>query len=244
MATYLVTPDDYAGWNPTGRNFAYAGGVIGAIGLLCLLILLGRHRPAAASDQMFLSVLVWIGAGGFALMVFAALGSISLSLKTRGTVTLTDTGVTRIVGKRTHSLAWNEIMGFVPMPQGGVTLISTTDKPDIFVPRFLDDYRACIAELKDHGVQGVPPNHLRTRPKKQTWLQSLATFAFVFFHLCAVRAGYPHAQRIAFFVMSLAVLLGAAYYTPKYDALSSRWFSAIVFCGLALWSIWSMAQTW
>ena len=91
MATYHVERDDYAGWSPTGRNFALISAAIGAVGLLSWMSLhghLGVFRSSAASDQLFLGGLVWLGIGGFCLMAFAALGSILLSFKSRGSVSI------------------------------------------------------------------------------------------------------------------------------------------------------------
>jgi hypothetical protein len=77
MATYLATPDDYAGWNPTGRNFTLITGGAGAIGLLAWMSLhhhLGAFRPNAASDQLLLGGLEWLGGGMFVLMGVADVG--------------------------------------------------------------------------------------------------------------------------------------------------------------------------
>ena len=172
MATYLVVPDDYAGWNPTGRNFTLAGAAAGAVGLLSWMSLhnhLGVFRLGEASDQIFLYGLVWLGVGGASLMAFAALGSILLSVRSRGVLAITAEGISRSVNARTRTLAWSEILGFVAMPYGGVTLIATTGKSDIVIPRFLDDYRACIKEIKDQGIHLLPPSSLH-RKSKTSWL--------------------------------------------------------------------------
>jgi hypothetical protein len=164
MATYRAVPDDYAGWNPTGRNFALAGVAVGFVGLLSWLSLHGRlgyFQPSAATDRVFLGGLMWLCIGFFCLMAIVTFGSIMLTLDSRGTVSVTGEGVTRTVGSRTHSLAWSEIQGLVPMPYSGTTLVSVPGKPNIVIPRFLDDYRTCIAEIKDHNIRALPPSSLR-----------------------------------------------------------------------------------
>ncbi len=247
MASYLVIPDDYAGWSPTGRNFALISAAIGALGLLSWMSLhrhLGAFRPAAPSDQLFLSSLVWFGAGGFCLMAFAAMGSILLSLRSRGTVTVTAEGVVRTVNARTRSLAWSEIQGLVPMPYGGVTLVAATADCDIVIPRFLDDYRACIAELKDHGVRTIPASSLR-RKSKSNWRDTARLVCFIFFYSLATGPYESHRLRIASFSASTALALWLLQNDwAKADLTTPRWFTLVVFLGILLFGLWRMAHSW
>ena len=190
MATYLVGPDDYAGWNPTGRNFALISAAVGALGLLSWMSLnhhLGAFRPSAASDQLVLSGLVWLGVGGFALTAMTALGSILLSLRARGTVSVTAEGVFRTIKSRTHSLAWSDIDGFVPMPYGGITLIAASAKDNIVIPRFLDDYRACIDEIKNQGIHVLPASSLRQK-RKTSWIDGVRNFSFIVLSSLAINS--------------------------------------------------------
>jgi hypothetical protein len=247
MATYLVVPDDYAGWNPTGRNFALISASAAAVGLLSWLALhhhLGHYYPSAASDQVFLSGLAYLGAGGAFLMAFAAFGSISLTLKSRGTVDVTSEGVTRVLGKRVQSLTWPEIEGLVPMPQGGVTLISSPGKPTILIPRFLDDYRACIAEIKDHGIERVPPSRLRTRQK--TSRKAVAQNAVcIFCYLNAIDPHESHPMRITAFITAS---LFAVWMLQEGEEQSAQrvsfWFGIVALLLIALWTLWRMAHSW
>lgn len=247
MATYLVVPDDYAGWNPTGRNFALMGAAIGAIGLLSWMSLhryLGSLIPSVASDRLFLSGLVWLGSGGFGLMAFAAVGSILLSLKSRGTVSITGEGVLRTVSARTHSLKWSEIQGFVPMPYGGVTLVATTDSANILIPRFLDDYRACIAELKANGIQAIPSSSLSLKRKKNLG-GTLGIGCFVFFISLATSSHEGHSLRIASFTAAIALtvwLLKDA--STKADLSTSPWFDRVILLGILLYGCTRMILTW
>ncbi len=98
-----------------------------------------------------------------------------LSSKSRGTVAVDDLGVTRQIGERSRMLRWVEIEGFVVTPiRGGVTLIPCEGRRTMMIPRFLDDYRGCIAEIKARGVKNVPPDNTQVRRvdrKKITWRQ-------------------------------------------------------------------------
>lgn len=245
MATYLVEPDDYAGWNPTGRNFALAGVTAGFVGLLSWLSLHGRFgsiHPSAAADQMFLSGLVWLGAGFFCLMAMVTLGSILLSLKSRGTVSVTDEGVFRAVGSRTHLLTWSDIQGLVPMPYGGVTLVAAPGKSDIVIPRFLDDYRACIAEIKDHGIRALPPSSLR---QKRTWMGRVRQFAVCFFYLAALEPHSSHRVRITFFCASVALIAFMMQEDwSKPGRTLPRWIGVAVILALILYALRCMALSW
>ena len=244
MAIYVVAPDDYAGWNPTGRTFAIAGIAAGSVGLLCWLSLHGflghlpgHFRDGAAADQIFLAGFVWIGAGGFCLMAMVAFGCILLTLRSRGTLSVTHEGVLRTVGSRVHSLAWSEIQGFVPMPYGGVTLVSGCGKPDILIPRFLDDYRACIAEIKDYGIRALPPSSLRNK-QKTTWKAVMRNSSGCFFYLLAINAHHSQRVRIASLCAAIAFLsLMVREEWSKPDQNAFRWISPILVLALVLYAL-------
>jgi len=247
MATYLVVPDDYAGWNPTGRNFALISAAIGAVGLLSWMSLhghLGDLRPSHASDQLFLGGLVWLGVGGFCLMAFAALGSIMLSLKSRGTVSVTPEGVFRTVDTRTRLLAWSDIQGLVPMPYGGVTLVAAPGKFNIVIPRFLDDYRACIAEIKNYGTQSLPPSSLR-KNQKTTWIDAARIFLPAFFVSLAMNSHESHRVRIASFgaVIACAVWM-LRNDLAKPDQTTPRWVGFVLILAVALYVLRRMTLNW
>jgi hypothetical protein len=247
MALYLVMPDDYAGWNPTGRNFALAGGAIGSIGLLSWLSLhhhLGEFRPDAASDQLLLQGLVWFGGGAFCIMAFATLGSISLTLKSRGTVDVSSEGVSRKDGSHVRNLAWQDIKGFVPMPHGGVTLISTTEKENVIIPRFLDDYRACIAEIKQHGVGVLPPSRLRQR-REVTWRSTWKVALLIFFYTLAI--GIHETRRVHVTSCVAAITVGVWMLREdwiKPDQNGSRWTGFVISVMLLLYLLWRMFLNW
>jgi hypothetical protein len=247
MATYLVLSDDYAGWNPTGRNFALIGAAIGAMGLLSWMSLhdhLGAFRPSSISDQLFLEGLVWVGTGVFCLMAFAALGSILLSFKSRGSVSVTAEGVFRTVDTRIRSLAWTEIEGLVPMPYGGVTLVAAPGKADIVIPRFLDDYRACIAEIKNHSVQALAPGSLR-RKRKTSWMDTVRILFLSASVSLAMNAHASHRARIA----SFSVLIAGFAWFLRSDAANPdqaipRWVSFTFFLGFSLFVLRYMTLNW
>jgi hypothetical protein len=55
-------------------------------------------QPAGAGDQLLIAAMTWIGGGLAAIMAVATLGSLMLSSKSLGTVTVDDLGVTRQIG--------------------------------------------------------------------------------------------------------------------------------------------------
>jgi hypothetical protein len=178
MATYIAEADSDAGFGSTGKYFAYFGLAAGAVGLTGWAAMHG-HLPGLqtgdAGDQLLLVAMEWVGTGLFVIMAVAVLGSLILSSKSRGTVTIDDLGVTRQIGKRNRMLRWPEIEGFVATPiSGGVTLIPREGNQMIVIPRFLDDYRGCIAEIKARGVGSLPASSLK---RKRGWQQRVLEFA-------------------------------------------------------------------
>ncbi len=247
MATYLVVRDDYAGWNPTGRNFALISVGIGAVSLLSWMSLhghLGALRPGSASDQLFLSGFVWLGVGCFCLMAFAALGSVVLSLRSRGTVSITAEGVFRTVGAHTRSLAWSEMQGLVPRPYGGVTLVAAGGKSDIVIPQFLDDSRACMAEIRDRSIQILPVSILRRR-RKRTWFDTARIFFFIFLYALATTSHESHRVRISSFSAAVALTVWLVQIDwAKADQTTPRWIAVVIFLGIILFGFWCMALSW
>jgi hypothetical protein len=246
MATYLVVPDDYAGWNGAGRNFGYFGLAAGVVALLSEAAIrgyLGRLQPSTSADLLFLAILVWVSCGLFLLMGFCVLGSLMLSSNSRGTVSVTENGVDRVIGKRSQSLTWNEIEGFVPRPYGGVTLVAAPGKPRIIIPRFLDDYRACIAELKDRGLHSLPPSALKVKSK---WWQFATNFVLIFSYSTAINQRSSHAERIVFLSAGIALATWVLHRdtTSLEERNASLWIGILMILAAHIWIILHMAHTW
>ena len=117
-------------------------------------------KPADALVQFVLAAMEWIGIGLFAILGIATLGSLISSSKSRGTVTIDDLGVTRQIGERSWKLQWQKIEGYVVI-SGGIALVPREGSQMIEIPRFLDDYRGCIAEIEAHGVCRLPSSRLK-----------------------------------------------------------------------------------
>jgi hypothetical protein len=163
MSTYFAEDDTYAGFDDAGKYFGYFGLAAGAVALVGWAAIHGHlpgPKPADALGQFFLVAMEWIGTGLFVLLVAAALGSLILSSKSRGTVTIDDLGVTKQVGERSRTLHWQEIEGYVVV-SGGIALVPREGCQGIEVPRFLDDYRGCVTEIEARGVRKLPPSMLK-----------------------------------------------------------------------------------
>lgn len=166
MSFYASDGDLYAGWKSVGRWFALTGAGALTIGVIGFSV---THSHSAyrfaASDQMLALAAQWIGTGLGIVMAMAALGSIRISRAERGDVEITDGGVRRIYSPhREEFFPRREIAGFVVRRGGGVTLIDAAGRRQMVVPRSIDGYRDCIAELKAMGIQSLPADRLR-----QTW---------------------------------------------------------------------------
>jgi hypothetical protein len=103
-------------------------------------------KPADAMDQFFLLAMEWIGFGLFAFLGIATLGSLTLSNKSRGTVSVDDVGVRRQIGETSLMLKWEEIEGYVVII-GGIALVPREGCQKIEIPQFLEDYRGCVGKM-------------------------------------------------------------------------------------------------
>ncbi|SNT25562.1 hypothetical protein SAMN05421770_106116 [Granulicella rosea] len=178
MSLYLSDGDSYAGWHSTGRWFAFAGAVAGAAALAGYVFThgyLAANLPA--SDQMVAFMAQWVGGGFAALMAFAAYGSIGMSREERGDVEVSETGVRRILEPgRENFLPRAEIAGMIVRRSGGVDLVDHSGQQRMVIPRSLDGYRDCIAEIKALGVERLPAKAViaRKKPASGEWALTMA----------------------------------------------------------------------
>lgn len=253
MATYAVERDDYAGWSGAGRSFgvfAVVSGVIALIGWASLHGVTDGRTTTTPSGQLLLSAMMWVGVGLCVLMGIAFLGSLLLSSKARGTVLVDDLGVTRQIGERSRILRWDEIEGFVVTPiSAGVTLIPREGRQTIVIPRFLDDYRGCIAEIKARGLKLLPPDAAQVRlaiRKKRTWKQLLLTYIGIFAFTIANDPHESHALRVIGLVGCVGYFAWAT--TTETVELEDygwmRWLGGGLLAGMLTWLGWHMMRTW
>ena len=253
MATYAVERDDYAGWSGAGRSFGLvtlASGAIALIGWASLHRVTDGRTSTTPSGQLLLSAMMWVGVGLCVLMGIAFLGSLLLSSKARGMVLVDDLGVTRQIGERSRMLRWDEIEGFVVTPiSAGVTLIPREGRQTIVIPRFLEDYRGCIAEIKARGVKLLAPDNAQVRlamRKKATWKQVLLSYGGVLAFMIANNPRDSHALRL----VGLASCVGyfawvAMTDTPELEDHGwVRWFGGALLAGMLAWLVWHMMHTW
>ena len=253
MATYIAEADSYAGFGSTGKYFGYFGLVAGAVGLTGWAAMHGHLpglQPADAGDQLLIAAMAWIGGGLAAIMAVAVLGSLMLSSKSRGTVTVDDLGVTRQIGERSRMLRWVEIEGFVVTPiRAGVTLIPRGGRPTIVIPRFLDDYRGCIAEIKARGVKNLPPDNAQVRRvvrKKMIWNQAILTYAGILAFTLASSPRETHTVR----VVGLVGYAGYFAWLMMFEDMELedygwvRWGSGVVLVAMLGWLVRHMMHTW
>ncbi|MDE3199427.1 MAG: hypothetical protein KGN79_00795, partial [Acidobacteriota bacterium] len=96
----------------------------------------------------------------FVILGLCTLGSLLLSRKSRGTVTVDDMGVTRQIGEKSQKLRWNEIEGYVTI-YAGIALVPREDGQMMVIPRYLDDFGGCKAEIEARGVRNLPPSSMK-----------------------------------------------------------------------------------
>ncbi len=162
-----------------------------------------------------------------------------------GKVSVTDEGVSRVIGSRTHSLAWPEIQGLVPMPDGSVTLIAAPGKSDIAIPRFLDSYRACIAEIKDHSILVLPPPSSLRKKQTTTWKGMARNFAGTFFYLLTINPHESHRVRIASFCVAIAFMAWMVQEGRlELDEIAPRWIGLVATLAFIFYALRSMVLNW
>jgi hypothetical protein len=248
MTRYIAQADSYAGFGSTGKYFGYFGLAAGMVALTAWALKHGHVppgiQPADASDQFLLLGMEWVGSGLFVLMAVAVLGSLMLSSKSRGAVTIDDLGVTRQIGKRSRMLRWQDIEGFVVTTANvGITLVPREGTRMIVIPRSLDDYRGCIAEIRARGIESLPANQLKP---KRGWRQALLTYAGILAFLFANNARETHPIRwaglLGFAAYSVWLMIFEDFELEDYGWV--RWVSAMVLAAILAWLLWHMSHTW
>jgi len=162
MATYTIGPDRFAGWQGVGRQFTGVALASGAIAGLCWIAAHGGFGPLrAASDQVLVSIVLCISLGLCGLTFMGVLLCIAYSVLYRGTIAVDDIAVHRRVGRRHTLLRWEEIAGSIPAV-GGLALVSVLGNRRLVIPRSLDDFRGCLAEIRAHNPRlrtlEIPPS--------------------------------------------------------------------------------------
>jgi hypothetical protein len=147
-------------------------------------------------------------------------------------------------------LRWDEIEGFVVTPiRAGVTLIPREGKGTIVIPRFLDDYRGCIAEIKTRGVKLLPPDNAQVQimnRKKITWKQALLSYGAIFAFTLASDARETHTVRLVGLVCWVGYFAWLAMTdVPELEDHGwVRWFGGALLAGMLVWLVRHMTHTW
>jgi hypothetical protein len=252
MATYVAEADSYAGFGSTGKYFAYFGLAAGALGMTGWAAMHGHLpglRPTEASDQLLIAAMTWIGCGLAAIMAIATVGSLIVSDKSRGTVTVDDLGVSRQIGERSRMLRWTEIEGFVVTPIfSGITLVPREGRQKIVIPRYLDDYRGCVAEIKARGIKLLPPDNSQVQlvlRRKRTWREGLLGYVGTVGMVIAINSHEPHAVRVAGLLTCAGYCIWVVIdHLELEDYGWVRWLGGAVLTGMLGWVVRHMMQTW
>jgi len=169
MAIYRSEGDIYAGWNCTGRSFAYTGIAALVLAVPCRLVMVGAiHLQISSADQLFLYFLFYVSAGLFLLMAVCVFGSLMISATESGDVEITPLGVRRILREagREDYFAREEIAGYWLRPTGGLVLLDTNREREIVVPRSIEGYLSCVEEIK---ALGIPLLSRKERVRKKSF---------------------------------------------------------------------------
>jgi hypothetical protein len=238
----LYPSDGAFDWKSFGRPISVIGALALAAAVVGFALVHGRMgTPLEPASVMFAWAMEWVGAGLFVLMAIVAWGAISITVRERGSVEITPGGVRRIFKPgKAEFLPLKQIAGFMVRPHGGVLLIDRTDRRDMIIPRSIEGYRDCIAELKALGIQKLPADRDRVWGRKKL-TRSEWVFSFAIFLLmnAYITKGAPplvhHLLGLALFVASLSL---AIYETRK----SGRF--RLDYCVFTLYSLALVVLRW
>lgn len=109
------------------------------------------------------------------------LGSLQISLTERGDVEVTAAGVRRIFAPgKEDFLPLERIAGLVGRQAGGVLLIARSGGRNMVIPRSIEGYRECIAELKAMGIKPLRADQLGIRGRrKRTLSENLLYYGLI-----------------------------------------------------------------
>jgi hypothetical protein len=216
MSFYPPDGDIFYGWKSFGRSFAFTGIVAFALAVLAFCAHAGLfplHLTAAESLLAFL--LCCIGAAISILMLVCGLGSMKISHQERGGVEVTPLGVRRILNSSGQEdfFPIEEIAGMYARAEGGLALFDGTYQRQMLVPRSIEGYRDCVAELKAMGIPViVPPKLIIGKPYRPppTWRQRILNWLIMIFFIFSGNIAFDrHAEPWLRHLFSVLLLAGA-----------------------------------
>jgi hypothetical protein len=202
---------------------------------------LAGHPPSthrlAADDQFLALAAEFVGGGLFILMALAAFGSIRISRTERGDVEVNGIGVRRIFGQgHEEFFRREEIEGFVVRPGGGVTLVAIDSGREMVIPRSIEGYRDCIAELKAMGLRSLPATRLRANRKRTPaqWILDLTAVSLgsAFFSK-GYGAQFHHAVGLGCLAMYIVYALWNDHKTDRFHWIN--WLGLAIFLAVVIY---------
>ena len=163
MATYSHSMSGYADFQSVGRYFALAATASALLGASLIYIGNGHWQRLAhtAADLALAGMAGIVLLGLSLLMAVAVLGSLLVTLRAKQTITVSQTGVLRKAREEELYVTAADILGICeipgkPMPQGAI-LVTKDPGRQLFIPRWIGGYAACLEEIRSLGVPLLPP---------------------------------------------------------------------------------------
>ena len=197
MSYYPPDGEVLYGWQSFGRSFTWIGAAASGVAAFTFCVRAGiLPVRLTAADALFASFLFWAGSALSALMLVCGFSSLMLSRRERGGVEVTPFGVRRIFSPsgKEEFFPREQISGMYARPEGGLALFDSTCARQMIVPRSIEGYRDCVAELKALGIPVVVPPGLRIgKPyRPQTRGQRIRSFLQTFIGLFAGSIAFQH----------------------------------------------------
>ena len=161
--------------------------------------------------------------------------SISISRQERGDVEVTEQGVRRILKSGEEEFFPRpEIAGFVVSSTGVFTLIGHSSSRQMIIPRSIESYGNCIAELRATGIESLPLSRLNRKRSITDWIFGcLATFLASLYFSHGLSQTEHRIEGLAFVLLVQLQIVREERKTGKHQWIN--WTIQAVLVGVVAW---------
>lgn len=216
MATYSDSMVGYADFQSTGRYFAAVMAGSAVAGAAALYVG-GGHLSGMGVDTSslaFVSMAGYVALTLSVVMAIAVAGSLAISKRGKECISISPAGVLRKTPKKEVFLAREEILGMAVVPGGrlprGTMLVAADRRRNLFIPRWLGGYGACLGELQKMGIATLPPYRRSGAEVAAQWLSRGFALAGTMFLLEGIRSPMLQTRHVVFVCVGLGIVVFSA----------------------------------
>jgi hypothetical protein len=223
MATYSDSMTGYADFESTGRYFAAVMAGSAVAGAAALYVGSG-HLSGVGVDTPSLSLVSMAGYVALTLSVVMAItvaGSLLITKRGKEIISISPEGVLRKTPKKEVFLAREEILGMAVVPGGrlprGTMLVTADRRRNLFIPRRLGGYGACLGELQKMGIATLPPYRRSGAEVAAQWLNRAGAFVGMVFLLEGIHTPMLQGRKVAFVCLGLGIVAISALWLQWFE---------------------------